>query len=241
VSRSSQSSVPAESYRSLRTSIQFISLESVVKTVQFTSPNAAEGKTTTLANLAVVMAQSGQRVITVCCDFRRPRLHEFFNLSNHVGFTSVLLGEATLENALQPVPGLDNLRIMASGQIPPNPSELLSGARTGEVLARLAEDADIVLVDSPPILPVTDAAVLASRVDAVVMVVAAGISVKSQVSRALETLGQVDASIAGLVLNRAAETDSYAYYQYAYGGVAQPEKQRRNTRRRKLPQEVASQ
>ncbi|HEY3841900.1 MAG TPA: polysaccharide biosynthesis tyrosine autokinase [Acidimicrobiales bacterium] len=217
VSWSSPKSIPAEAYRGLRTSIQFLGLDRAIKTVQFTSPSAAEGKTTTMVNLAVVMAQAGHRVSVVCCDLRRPRLHGFFNLSNQVGFTSVLLGEATLEEALQPVPGLERLQVLASGQIPPNPSELLSGTRAADLLAQLGEQSDIVLIDSPPVLPVTDAAVLAGRVDSVVLVTSVGISTRSQVTRALELLGRVEASVSGVVLNRASESDTGSYYHYAYG------------------------
>jgi capsular exopolysaccharide synthesis family protein len=227
VSRSSPNSMPAEAYRSLRTSIQFLGLDHAIRTVQFTSPSAAEGKTTTLANLAVVMAQAGHRVVVVCCDLRRPRLHEFFNMSNEIGFTSVLLGDATLSEALQAVPGLDGLQILASGRIPPNPSELLSSGRAAEIFSTLADHADIVLIDSPPILPVTDAAVLAGRVDAVVLVAAAGMSTRSHVTRALAILGRVNAPVAGIVLNRA-EAGSYAYYRYAYGSSAQPARAERN-------------
>jgi polysaccharide biosynthesis transport protein len=228
VSWSSPKSIPAEAYRSLRTSIQFLGLDRAINTVQFTSPSAAEGKTTTMVNLAVVMAQAGHKVAVVCCDLRRPRLHGFFNLSNEIGFTSVLLGEATLEEALQPVAGLENLTVLASGQIPPNPSELLSGARASDLLARLGEQNDIVLIDSPPVLPVTDAAVLASRVDSVVLVTSAGISTRSQVARALEILSRVEAAVSGVVLNRASESDSGTYYHYAYGVPALSNRSTRN-------------
>jgi succinoglycan biosynthesis transport protein ExoP len=241
VSRSAPSSVPAEAYRSLRTSIQFLGLDRSIKTIQFTSPSAGEGKTTTLANVAVSIAQAGHRVVVVCCDLRRPRLHQYFDMSNQIGFTSVLLGEATLREALQPVPGLEGLQVLASGQIPPNPSELLSSDRTAELLASLAEYADIVLIDSPPVLPVTDAAVLAGRVDAVVVVAAAGRTTQTQVSRALEVLGRIDAPIAGLVLNRASESVSFAYYRYAYGIPADPKPSRRNATQSnavRVPQEV---
>jgi polysaccharide biosynthesis transport protein len=245
VSRASPNSVPAEAYRSLRTSIQFLGLDRSIKTIQFTSPSASEGKTTTLANVAVTIAQAGQRVVVVCCDLRRPRLHQYFDMSNQIGFTSVLLGEATLREALQPVPGLEGLQILASGQIPPNPSELLSGTRTAELLASLADYADIVLIDSPPVLPVTDAAVLAGRVDAVVVVAAAGRSTRTQVSRALEVLGRVEAPIAGLVLNRASESVSFAYYRYAYGAPLESKPARRNAKQgnkqglsMRVPQEV---
>jgi capsular exopolysaccharide synthesis family protein len=219
VSRSTPKSAPAEAYRSLRTSIQFLGLDQSLRTLQFTSPNASEGKTTTLANLAVVMSHAGARVIVVCCDLRRPRVHEFFGVSNFIGFTSVLLGEATLEQALQSVPGMENIRVLASGQIPPNPSELLSSSRTSDILAALSKQADIVLIDSPPVLPVTDAVVLAGRVDGVVVVTASRVSNKSQLVRSLELLERVEAPIAGLILNRAAESDTYSYYHYSYGTV----------------------
>jgi succinoglycan biosynthesis transport protein ExoP len=222
VSRVSPNSVAAEAYRSLRTSIQFLGLDRSIRTVQFTSSSAAEGKTTTVANLAVVMAQAGLRVVVVGCDLRRPRLHEFFNLSNRVGFTSVLLGETSLQDALQSVPGLPNLYVLASGQIPPNPSELLSGARAGDLFAALADNADIVLIDSPPVLPVTDAAVLAGRIDSVVMVASVGTSTRSQVSRAVETLGRVKAPISGIVLNRSRESSVDSTSQDWYGGPAVP-------------------
>ncbi len=217
IAREQPKSPPAEGYRSLRTSIQFLGLDRSVRILQFTSPNAADGKTTTLANLAVTMAQAGQRVFVVCCDLRRPRVHQFFGLSNEVGLTSVLLGDASLGDAVQSVPGIPRLQLLASGPIPPNPSELLSTDRVGQTLTALAEHADIVLVDSPPILPVTDAAVLSGKTDGVVVVTAAGISSRKDVSRALESLHRINAPLLGVVLNRASEADSYAYYRYTYG------------------------
>jgi succinoglycan biosynthesis transport protein ExoP len=217
VSNSAPMSAPAEAYRSLRTSIQFLGLERSIRTLQFTSPNATDGKTTTLANMAVTMAQAGQSVVVVCCDLRRPRVHEFFGLSNNVGFTSVLLGTAELEDALQPVPDVPGLHLLASGPRPPNPSELLSGRRAQTLLNKLASNADVVLVDSPPVLPVTDPSVLATQVDGVVLVTAVGTSSRRDVARALEILGRVEAPLIGVALNRASEADSYAYYRYSYG------------------------
>jgi capsular exopolysaccharide synthesis family protein len=217
VSRSAPASPPSEAYRSLRTSIQFLGLDRSIRTLQFTSPNAADGKTTTLANLATTMAQADQTVAIVCCDLRRPRIHEFFGLSNVVGFTSVLLETATLEEALQPVVGTPGLSVLASGPTPPNPSEILSGRRAKAVFDQLAELADIVLIDSPPVLPVTDAAVLATRVDGVLLVTSTGKTSRRDVTRSLEILGRVEAPLVGVVLNRASETDQYAYYRYWYG------------------------
>ena len=217
VSKNAPTAPPSEAYRSLRTSIQFLGLDREIDTLLFTSPGAAEGKTTTLANIATTMAQAGQSVVMVCCDLRRPRIHEFFGLTNETGFTSVLLGTSTLEDALQPVPGTPGLYLLASGPTPPNPSELLSDPRAKATFAQITELADIVLIDSPPVLPVTDAAVLSTLVDGVVLVTSVGNSSRREVARAIDVLGRVDAPLVGVVLNKASESDSYAYYRYSYG------------------------
>lgn len=210
-------SVSAEAYRSLRTSIQFLGLDSPVRTLQITSPSSSEGKTTTVANLCVALATAGQRVIVVDCDLRRSRVHEFFGLTNDVGFTSVLLGDAPLSEALQAVPGVAGLRVLASGPRPPNPSELLSGARTIEVLLALQMHADVVVIDSPPVLPVSDALVLGARVNATLLVAHARRTNRRAVTRALELLHQVDAPVIGTVLNGAAADDGYGNgYRYGY-------------------------
>lgn len=209
-------SAAAEAYRALRTSIHFKSLDRSLRVVQVTSPIASEGKTTTLANLAITFSQAGLQVIAVCCDLRRPRLHEFFDLPNDIGFTSVLLGQVPLTSALQSVPGTARLRVLASGPILSNPSELLSSSRTTDLLAELAGEADIVLVDCPPVLPVTDAAVLATKVDGTLVVASAGSTTHKELTRVLEVLGQVDASVLGVVLNGGATETSYAY-RYQYG------------------------
>jgi len=217
ISELSPKAPAAEAYRSLRTAVQFMSIERPIKLVQITSPAAADGKTTTSANLAVAMARAGQRVVLVACDLRKPRLHEFFGLPNMRGFTSVLLGDAEVNDVLIPVPEEDGLLLLPSGPIPPNPSELLSGARTRALFDQLASDFDVVVIDTSPILPVTDASVLATFTDAVILVAAANTSTKRDIRRAMELLSRVDANIVGTVLNRASQTDSYAYYRYGYG------------------------
>jgi capsular exopolysaccharide synthesis family protein len=217
VSWSDPASPPAEAYRSLRTSIQFRALDRPIQTLQVTSPSSAEGKTTTVANLAVVMAAAGQQVAVVCCDLRRPRIHEFFGLSNEVGFTSVLVGRTTLSGALQPVPGVAGLRLLASGPLPPNPAEVLVSDRAGEVLSSVQAASDVVLVDCPPILPVTDAAALSARVDATLVVASARQTKGKAIGRALELLGQIGAPVVGTVLNGATADDAYGYeYRYRY-------------------------
>ena len=208
----------AEAYRTLRTSVQFLGLDQPMRILQLTSANAREGKTTTLANLAVALAGAGQRVLVVCCDLRRPRIHEFFGLGNEVGFTSALLGKVPLADAIQAVPDQPGIDLLASGPLPPNPSELLSSNRTAEVLNTLRVEYDIVLVDSPPILPVTDGLVLSRRVDAVLLVSVAGATTRKEVVRATELLIQVEAPLVGAVLNGVDPegSDGYAYQYYRY-------------------------
>ncbi len=209
------SSPSAEAYRTLRTSIRFLAVDRPLRVIQVTSPAAGEGKTTTTANLAVALARAGERVVIVSCDLRRPRLHEFFGLSNNVGFTSVLLGEVPLSSALQPVNEVNRLWLLASGPLPPNPSELLSSARATEVLRGLQSFADTVLVDCPPVLPVTDAAVLSGKVDGTLLIVTAGDTTRKQVGRTVELLRQVNAPLVGAVLNNAPSEGPYTYlYRY---------------------------
>jgi non-specific protein-tyrosine kinase len=217
VAQTHPKSPPTEAYRGLRTSVQFMALENPTKVLQITSPSAGDGKTTTSANLAWIMAEAGQRVVLVGCDLRRPRIHEFFGLPNDIGFTSVLLGEAELEDAVLRVPNQPRLQLLPTGPVPPNPSELLSSAKTREIFNTLGAYADIVVVDSAPILPVTDAAVLSTNADAVLLVVSSGMDRRRDTIRSIELLKQINAPLVGTVLNRAPETDSYAYYHYGYG------------------------
>lgn len=216
VSLSDTTSPAAEAYRILRTSIQFLGIERQTRVIQVTSASAQEGKTTTLSNLAVAFASSGLRTVVVCCDLRRPRLHQFFGLDNAVGFTSVLLGNVALSKALQPVPGQERLLVLASGPLPPNPAELLSSSRTADLLRNLSAQADVVLVDCPPVLPVTDSIVLSQRVDATVLVVSARTTTRKAAHRAAEMLQQVNAPLIGAVLNGVTEESGYGGYASRY-------------------------
>ncbi len=218
VTLSAPSSPASEAYRSLRTSVQFLNLGRSTTVLEVTSPNPGEGKSTTTINLAVSMAQAGQQVCVVDCDLRKPRLHQFVGLSNKIGFTSALTGECSLSQALQPVPDLAGLSLLASGELPPNPAELLASERTGELFSALRARFDAVLVDSPPALPVTDAAILAPHADATLLVVTAGTTNRRSVSRAVEVLAQVDAPLVGGVLNASRRGDDYRYgYGAGYG------------------------
>jgi succinoglycan biosynthesis transport protein ExoP len=216
VSITEPTSPAAEAYRILRTSIQFLGIERQVRVIQVTSASAQEGKTTTLANLAVAFASSGLRTVAVCCDLRRPRLHQFFGVDNAVGFTSVLLGNVALSKALQPVPNQERLLLLASGPLPPNPAELLSSSRTADLFRNLASQADIVLIDSPPVLPVTDSLVLSQRVDSTLLVSSARTTTRKAAARAAEMLQQVNAPLVGAVLNGVTEEGGYGTYSSRY-------------------------
>jgi polysaccharide biosynthesis transport protein len=211
VSVAKPTSPAAEAYRTLRTSVQFLGLDRPIRSLLVTSPTKEEGKTTTVTNLAVSLAQAGQRVILVDCDLRRPRVHEFFGLSNKSGFTSALLGTDALAEAIQPVEGYPSLALLASGPPPPDPSELLSFHQTRELLDALRSRCDLLLIDSPPVLPVTDPLVLSVMADAALLVVSADRTTKRALHRAVELLTQIDAPLKGTVLNEVGPERAYAY------------------------------
>ena len=209
-------SVPAESYRALRTSVQFLGVQRPLHVVLVTSAASSEGKTTTVANLGVAMARVGKRVVVIDGDLRKPRLHTRFGLTARRGLTNVLLGEAELVDVAQKVPGEPNLVVVPSGPPPPNPSELLSSTRTADLIEQVADGVDAVLIASPPVLPVADSVVLAGLADGVLLVAQAGYSQRRLVSRAVEVLSHVDAPLLGSVLvNAFDEGGGSASYYYA--------------------------
>jgi len=215
-------SAAAEAYRTLRTSVQFVGLDRAIRVVQLTSPVAAEGKTTTSANLGVALARAGKRVVMVDWDLRRPRIESFFGVDNSIGFTNVVVGDTSLADAVQRVPNEPRLAVLPSGPPPPNPSELLTTKRASDILTALGEEADYVIVDCPPLLPVTDAIIVAGLVDATILVVTANSTTKRQAASAVELLRQIDAPMVGSVLNGARGGAAYGYgygysYAYAYG------------------------
>jgi non-specific protein-tyrosine kinase len=219
----SPSSPPSEAYRSLRTGVQFLGIDDPLNCLQVTSALAGEGKTTTVTNLALVLARTRERpVVVVDCDLRRPRLHEFFGLDNSIGFTSVLQGEVPISAALRPFHGEPGLSALLSGPIPSDPSELLASRRAAEVLASLRADGTLVLLDTPPVLPVTDALVVSRYVDATLVVTTSGVTTKRQVQRALELLDQVGALVLGTILNKAPR--GAGGYGYGYRGYYGPDK-----------------
>ncbi len=210
-------SAAAESYRSLRTSLQFARQGQPLRSVVVTSPGVGEGKTSVLANLGVVFSQAGERVLLVSCDLRRPRIGEFFGLSEQAGLTCALLGQRTLAEAVLPVPGFDRLSLLPAGPVPSNPAEMLNSAHAAEIFAQLRDHFDLVLIDSPPILPVTDAAILSRYADATLMLSAAGQTRGADLHRATERLDQGGTTILGVVLNKVTRQHGRHYgYSYAY-------------------------
>lgn len=231
-------SVISEAYRSLRTNVQFAGIKREARCLQVSSPVAAEGKTTTLANLAVTLAMSGRRVTVVDCDLRRPRVHEFFGVSNEIGFTSVLLGDQPLSSALQRVVLRDGavIQMLPSGPLPPNPAELLGTTRVAELIAALKNDSDYVLIDAPPVLPVTDAVVLASRVDGVMLVATCKVTGRRHLNQALNSFRAADSPLLGLIVNGAPSTTSYSY-EYSYR-AARPGAARRAAAPQREPEKL---
>lgn len=205
----------AEAFRVLRTNIQFAALDKPLKTILITSAGPREGKSTTAANLGVAIAQSGRKVILLDGDLRRPSLHKFFRQARGVGLTSVLLGRTSMSEALVET-GIDGLRLLPSGPVPPNPSEMLASQAFEKLLAELSDEAEYVLIDSPPSVAVADASLMAARADGTLLVVALGRVAKPMLTRAKEQLANAKANLLGTILTNVGPGTDYTYYYYYY-------------------------
>ena len=208
-------SVRAEAFRQLRTNLQFIDAARPVGVLVVTSSIANEGKSTTAINLAVSFSDSGRRVLLIEADLRRPRVAEYLGLEGAVGLTNVLVGQAAIDDVLQPW-GRGGLTVLPSGTIPPNPSELMGSPLMAELIIQLRKSFDMIIIDTPPVLPVTDAAVASRLVDGVVLVVRYGKTTRNQVSTALRSLTAVDARVLGTVLTMSPVKGAEAYSAYGY-------------------------
>jgi capsular exopolysaccharide synthesis family protein len=205
----------AESYRVLRTNIQFTSVDKPIKTMVVTSSGPGEGKTTTIANLAIAFAQSGSKVLLIDADLRKPRIHKVFHVPNDVGMTTILAQRVEYTDCLTRSV-VDNLYILASGPIPPNPSELLSSQAMKKFIDSLKNDFDIILIDAPPIGVVTDSAILSTITDGTILVVSSGQVEAEAVQRSKELLVRVNANLLGVVLNKITKENQGSAYNYYY-------------------------
>ncbi|MEU6427957.1 polysaccharide biosynthesis tyrosine autokinase [Microbispora sp. NPDC046973] len=215
ISRNNGRSSRAESFRSLRTNLQFIGVDQRPKSLVVTSCLAEEGKSTTSSNLAITLAQAGWRVILVDGDLRRPRIPDYLGIEGSTGLTDVLIGKARLQDVVQTW-GHSDVAVLPSGQIPPNPSELLGSHGMRSLLDQLTQDYDMVILDAPPLLPVADAAALAAIADGALLVARYGKTRREQVARAVELLSSVNARLVGTVLNFVPVKHN-SYYGYGYG------------------------
>jgi capsular exopolysaccharide synthesis family protein len=205
----------AEAYRTLRTNIHFSKGDQEPKTIMFISAGPGEGKSTTAANTAVSLAQSGKQVIIVDCDFRKPVQHSIFGKKNK-GLTNILVEDFSINSMIQET-GIDNVNLLTSGPIPPNPSELLSSKKMQDILDTLRSQADYVIIDAPPVIAVTDACVLASKVDGIALVIGAGMVRPEMAQKAKDLLQKAKGHILGVILNRVEIDDEHAFYYYYYG------------------------
>jgi capsular exopolysaccharide synthesis family protein len=236
LTQSSPQSQRSESFRQLRTNLQFANVSGQAKTILITSSLPGEGKSTTATNLSMAIAQAGQSVCLVDADLRRPMVHEYLGLDRNAGLTTALIGTAEVADLLQPW-GQDDLYVLTSGQIPPNPSELLGSDEMKHLIERLEQTFDTVVIDAPPLLPVTDAAVLSQHVGGVVVVVGAQKLKAQDLGKSLAALDMVGSNILGIVLNRLPSKgpDAYAYSYYgpseeaATTGVGMKRKTERRT------------
>ncbi|MBI3089767.1 MAG: polysaccharide biosynthesis tyrosine autokinase [Candidatus Tectomicrobia bacterium] len=238
----SQNSSAAEAYRSLRTNVQFLLRERNLKTIVVSSTTPREGKSTIAVNTAVAMALVGLRTLLIDCDLRRPSIARYFGIENDLGFTDIIVGNSDWRETVKTVadiimgqmglesvlntPGIDNLNLIVSGKVPLNPTEMLNSKRAEELIREISADYDVVLIDTPPILPVTDAVVLGSKVDGVILVYLAGETGRKSLMHAKGQMDAVRAEVLGIVLNglkSAMSPDYMDYGYYHYYGQAEEE------------------
>lgn len=209
------SGAASEDYRTLRTNLLYGQIDAPPKVILITSPGLSEGKSTTCANLGVALSQVDKRTLIVDCDLRKPAMHEIFGMRNVRGLVNILAGECDLRGALQR--SSPNLMVVTAGPVPPNPAELLSSRRFAEFLGQARKEFVYVLMDSPPVQPVADPAILASQSDGVLLVLDAQSTRKVALRRAMHSLENVGANVIGTVMNNARPAEG-SYYGYTGGG-----------------------
>lgn len=204
-----------EQYRTIRTNIQFASVDKEIKSITVTSTGPAEGKSTTIANLAVVFAQQGKKVLLIDADMRKPTVHYTLQLPNTIGLTNILTKQVSLKDAVRET-DVEGLFAVTSGPIPPNPAELLGSASMEQLIAEITDLFDLVLFDTPPLLAVTDAQILADKTDGTILVVSSGKTDRDEAVKAKSMLASTKGKLLGAVLNNKKQ-DKNSHYYYYYG------------------------
>lgn len=204
-----------EQYRTIRTNIQFASVDKEIKSITVTSTGPAEGKSTTIANLAVVFAQQGKKVLLIDADMRKPTVHYNLQLPNTIGLTNILTKQVSLKDAIRET-DVEGLFAVTSGPIPPNPAELLGSASMEQLIAEITDLFDLVLFDTPPLLAVTDAQILADKTDGTILVVSSGKTDRDEAVKAKSMLASTKGKLLGAVLNNKKQ-DKNTHYYYYYG------------------------
>lgn len=208
-------SISAESYRTLRTNIQYSSFDKEIRTIVVTSSEPGEGKSTVAGNLALSFAQSDKSTIIIDCDLRKPSLHKKFRISNMAGLSDILIGRKSLVEAVNQYN--ENMHIITSGKIPPNPAEMLGSKAMERLIAELKEIYDVIILDSAPLQAVTDAQILSAKSDGTILVVRAEKTKRDSVASAKELLDKVNANVLGVVLNVTENRRGKYYYYYGHG------------------------
>lgn len=203
----------SEQYRTIRTNLQFASVDHEIRSILLTSAGPSEGKSMTTANLAIVYAQQGKRVLLVDADLRKPTIHYTFRLDNLRGLSNILVGETSMQDAVESS-DVENLDLISCGPIPPNPSELLGSKRMQFFIEEAKQHYDVVIFDMPPVLAVTDAQVMSNFVDGAILVVRSKRTENEAANKALEALESVNANVLGAVLNDRDKKDANYYYYY---------------------------
>lgn len=205
-------SIAAESYRTLRTNIQYSSFDKEYRTIVITSSEPGEGKSTTSGNLAISLSQGEKKVVLIDCDLRKPTMHKRFKLSNVKGLSDIIVGKTDVTSVLQKYN--DNLAIITSGKIPPNPAEMIGSKSMNALLEALKKVFDYIILDTPPVQAVTDAQILANKADATILVIRAEKTKKDSINNSLNLLKKVNANVIGTVLNGVDMKERHYYYYY---------------------------
>lgn len=223
-------SMVSEAFRMLRTNLQFVGVDKPLKKIVITSSNPGEGKSVVAANLAISIASTGSKVLLIDADLRRPRVHKLFFLENYKGLSSLLAGDLKMDDVANETP-VENLYVITSGPIPPNPAEILGSAKMNQFIEKASSVYDMIIFDSPPVNTVADASILSSIADGVILVVEAGVTAREAAILAKEQLEKINARILGVVLNKAKQSsEGYYYYYYYYGEGSSKRKKKRKKR-----------